>query len=413
MGLRYLAVAVTALGPTSLLAQDTIVVRADNAPLWGAVPRLVEEVRIGTLEGGGPTSFGRISGIVVDDDGVMWVADDLAAEIRRFDADGHYLGAIGRSGEGPGEFTGIAGIKRMPDGRIVVWDSRGGRFNFLSAEGEYLSSIPSRVGVIGGRFSTFQVDTTGVIYNRWVRFVGVTGPGMNPLKPGQMQAVWIKRTQEGSVVDTIDVPPSGRSVMGGGSYPFGTMAPFEPVTLSVMSPHGYLVVAHNERYAIHRPLADGRVLRIEQEWEPVRVQRSERSQYAELAAHVATLWDPALRFTDDVPNRKPPFWAIRTDEQGRLWVATHSEGTFIEETPEEREERRKLIEFRGSEPPPLEWWEPLITDVIEPNGRFLGTLRFPSNQAVVVAARDLLIWAVELGEYDEEYVVRYRVEPGG
>jgi hypothetical protein len=95
------------------------------------------------------------------------------------------------------------------------------------------------------------------------------------------------------------------------------------------------------------------------------------------------------------------------DEEGRIWVARHTEGVFFAESEFERAERAVY----GN--PPLEWWEPLVVDVIEPNGRFLGTLRFPGSKVTPMAAREDRLWTVELGEYDEPYVVRYRIESGG
>lgn len=124
---------------------------------------------------------------------------------------------------------------------------------------------------------------------------------------------------------------------------------------------------------------------------------------------MAELWE-GYGFSNEVPAQKPPYWAIRVDEDARLWIARHSEGVFIEETDSERERRRELARYRGSEPPPLEWWEPLVVDVIEGTGRFLGTIRFPSNRFSLVAARGRQVWAIESGANDEQYVVRFRAE---
>lgn len=385
---------------TPLLAQDTVVVHADNPPVWGSSPTLVEELRIGGM-GDDAAAFGRVAAVAVDDRGVIWVADEMAAEVKRFGPDGQLLGVVGRRGEGPGEFQGISGIKRMPDGRMVVWDQHTGRFSYFSPEGRFLASTPRAIGVLGGLQEVFQIDTTGSLYHMWM---------WPPPTPGPARGLWYRVAADGSVLDSLAIPAHGRTVMGGRAYPFGHMAPFSALTLSVLSPFGYLVVAQNDRYALSHPLPDGRALRIERSWEPVAVQRAERAQHRALARHVATVWGPAYGFTDNVPRTKPAFWAIRVDEEGRLWVARHTEGVHRAETEAQRAERRRVAEFRGSEPPPLEWWEPLVVDVIEADGRFLGTLRFPSDQMVPLAARGRLIWAVETGELGEQYVVRLRVQ---
>ena len=94
------------------------------------------------------------------------------------------------------------------------------------------------------------------------------------------------------------------------------------------------------------------------------------------------------------------------DEEGRIWAATHNEGTHIPETPDEKALREAWNN------PPSEWWEPLVFDVIEPTGRFLGTLHFPNRQTKPMVSSGNLVWVLEKGEWDEQYVVRYRIVPG-
>ena len=79
---------VLALRVFPLAAQDTLTVVADNPPEWGETPRLVEELRIGVLEGDERYTFVRVVGLVVDPAGVIWVADAGIPAIRRFRPDG-------------------------------------------------------------------------------------------------------------------------------------------------------------------------------------------------------------------------------------------------------------------------------------------------------------------------------------
>jgi hypothetical protein len=54
----------------------------------------------------------------------------------------------------------------------------------------------------------------------------------------------------------------------------------------------------------------------------------------------------------------------------------------------------------------------LVADVIEPGGRYLGTVRFPNERTTLAWATGATLWVVESGELDEGYVVRYRIEAG-
>ncbi|GMV08263.1 MAG: hypothetical protein AMXMBFR53_45380 [Gemmatimonadota bacterium] len=63
--------------------------------------------------------------------------------------------------------------------------------------------------------------------------------------------------------------------------------------------------------------------------------------------------------------------------------------------------------------------QPVVYDVLDPRGTFLGTLRFPGSawanpwpRTEAVQARGDRVWTVEYGDFDEQYVVRYRIVPG-
>jgi len=386
------------LSAAPIVAQDTLTIVADAPPVWGSAPDLAEELRIGTLDGDVDFAFGHLVGLAVEKDGTIWVADSQNIEVRRFNSQGEFLGLVASRGEGPGELGGVSGIKLLPDGRIAVFDAHRGRINFFLPDGSFDSSVTRSdpMQVVGRPGDVFQVDGAGALYLISVRL-------RQPEDPGPLRTLWLKLDSHGQVVDSIPVPPTGRTTIGGRRYPFGEMGSFTPRTMSVLGPDGRLVTGRNDEYAIHRPMRDGRIMRIERPWDPVSVRREERAQHRVRAEAFAERRDEAYALGSDIPAAKPPFWAMRIDEEGRLWVARHTEGVFVAESPEEQARRKEF----GN--PPLEWWEPLVVDVIEPQGRFLGTLHFPGYQINVAAARGHEVWTIELGEYDEQYVVRYRI----
>jgi hypothetical protein len=388
--------------PVGVAGQDTLVVVADNAPAWGPSPTLAEELRIGVIEGDLDFVFGNIQAIAVDSAGVMWVADTQGPSLRRYAPDGSFLGHVGRAGEGPGEFEGLSGVQTLGPDQMAVWDAHAGRISTFDLGGTFVESISHYVGVVYAP-DVFVVDDDGHFLIRGVR-IPTPEDRDQPLR-----SLWLRLGRDGTVLDSIPLPRREIRVRGGRSYPFGHMSPFVPRRLARMDPTGTLVVVDTDDYALRRALPDGRIVEIRRSWDPVPVDPEERAQHRALARHVGSLWGP--EYTDDVPDVKPPLWAFKIDEDGRYWVARHTEGYHRPETPEERERRRELIQYRGSEPPPLEWWEPLVVDVLDPRGRFLGTIRFPSNRIRVVEARGSTVWAVEHGEFDEQYVVRYRIEP--
>lgn len=70
-------------------AQDTIRVRASNAPAWGSDPALVHELTVGALDGPPEYALGRIQRIAAEPGGAFYVYDDGDTQIRRYDARGY------------------------------------------------------------------------------------------------------------------------------------------------------------------------------------------------------------------------------------------------------------------------------------------------------------------------------------
>jgi len=80
--------------------------------------RLVEELRLGQIEGSGPDVFADIHDLAVDPEGRIYVVDVGWKEVRLFDRDGRFVRSLGAEGGGPGErrYLNIGSTR-------VTWDS--------------------------------------------------------------------------------------------------------------------------------------------------------------------------------------------------------------------------------------------------------------------------------------------------
>ena len=114
-----------------------------NTPSTDPSPTLmlVEELRVGTLEGGRPESFGALKGLVALPGGGFAVLESQAQEIRVFGADGSHVATHGRLGEGPGEFVDATGLMLDPRGRIWAADPRAGRMSVFDPAEGFLESF--------------------------------------------------------------------------------------------------------------------------------------------------------------------------------------------------------------------------------------------------------------------------------
>lgn len=106
-----------------------------------------------------------------------------------------------------------------------------------------------------------------------------------------------------------------------------------------------------------------------------------------------------------VPRTKPAFWQLFIDDTCRVWVGTHSPtrrtGTAApaEEAPDDSNQK----------PPPLEWEESRSFEVFSPQGDFRFAATLPTVASDLLAARGDQVRVLELGEFGEAYVVRYRL----
>ena len=118
----------------------TNVLPDDPAPTW----TLVEELRVGSLDGDGPDAFGQLRGLVVLPDGGFAVLDSQAQEVRVFAADGSHRATYGGEGEGPGEFRDAHGLMLDPQGRLWVTDPSNNRMSVFDPDTGFVDSFPYR-----------------------------------------------------------------------------------------------------------------------------------------------------------------------------------------------------------------------------------------------------------------------------
>lgn len=405
--LRLCLVAVL-MAATAVEAQEALVRTADNPPTWGTDPRLVEEVRIGSIAGPEEYSFGSVGGVAVLEDGTIWVGDSQRHAILRYSVEGEFLGQIGREGEGPGEFRYPSAMRVMPDGRVFVWDNGLIRVSEFSPEGEFVASFSPPTFMIGGPFEEFEVDSEGYLY-----LVALTQPKVDVGATVQERLLaasrrprrrfWLKMDQAGTVLDSIFLLPT---------RPEGTVDRVS--TQTQWSPLGYRVTARNDEYALSLEV-QGRPVRIQRDWTPVPYRRAERSAKQHLEEVFSGRNGRPVR---DIPSTKLPFSGFQVDSEGRLWIQRHVPGVHVPETEGERASREEACEFFGSPPDECdrgirEWHEPMTFDVIEPSGVFLGQITLPNRQSELRFARADLLWVIEEGAYGEEYMVRYRIVSAG
>lgn len=367
---------------------DTLIVRTIGGSVWDSTARLVEEIRIGELDGAEEEMFGAISAIAPDGRGGVYVFDGGVPVLRHYDANGGYTATLGAEGSGPGEYRDIAlGLDVRPDGRVFMREPRNARINVYAADGAPIDHWPVASGLFTS--NAMVVDTAGEVYLK----ILLDRP--QPNRPWPIGLLHL--SPEGELLDTIPAPRFT-------GEPENAPGVFAVSKVWEMSPLGYVVVGVNDAYVFALRKPDGSVIRVEKAYEPVRVQEEERAEW-----ETRNEW---TRRTDadfltaeipPVPSTKPAYRGFDIGADGQIWVRVHSEAEKVEP------EAMPALPPETEAPPPITWREPVVYDVFDPDGTYLGQVRMPERVSLA-AHRGTEVWGTLRGEFDEVYVVRYRLE---
>jgi hypothetical protein len=318
------------------------------------------EFEIGVTDGDPAYEFGGISGIALDSDGRIFVADPLAHQIRVYDAAGTALFAFGTRGDAPGELRNPCCINFDDRGRLWVWSPRGTlRYDvFTVARGGAAFAFRLPGGSIG------QLQARRIVFDAGGRLVHAAFRRAE----GERGHVRLLIDSAGAEIGRVYppyVPPDSlgmysvqiRSPVGGSMKVFmsGPATAAHPIAYS---PRGDFADAITSRYRIRWFDAAGRLVRVIER--PIAagpaVSRSEReSMEAKIRADRAAAERMGAAPPDmTVPSRKPPLEDLFFDLDGRLWVVR---------TPAAD--------------------DTLATaDVFDPEGAYLFTARWPSTIAL-------------------------------
>jgi sugar lactone lactonase YvrE len=98
-----------------------------------------------------PGDFARPTGLAIDQDGNLYVADTLNNRIEIFDADGKFISTFGKAGDGPGYFSRPKGVAIDSDGHIWVVDGMQDRVQVYNQDAQLLISFGGH-GLLPGQF---------------------------------------------------------------------------------------------------------------------------------------------------------------------------------------------------------------------------------------------------------------------
>ena len=360
-----------------------------NTPAADPSPTLmlVEELRVGSLEGGRPESFAALKGLVALPGGGFAVLDSQAQEIRVFGADGSHVATHGRPGEGPGEFVDATGLMLDPQGRIWAADPRGARMSVFDPVDGFLESFRYQYMVRGFIWAGTMTDRGHILKP------SVSRQDFRPMlrvydsTMTQIDSILSAEQNGGGRTDPEDSPSSFYFETPGDGY--GLMRiPFYPGGATHMDRNGERwsgrMADPGYRIRKHAPGGDTTLI-VVTERPPVPVTAVERD--SAIAGIREGLRESGVTTEMDwsrIPDVKPALQSIFTSAEGNVWVAIPnlSGGTDY--------------------------------DVLSSDGSYVGTVTagtlgvYRGLPPVVVGDTFL---AVVTDELDVPYVVRARIVP--
>lgn len=385
-------------GPTLQVQRDTVgdtvIVRTLAGSAWQTDARLEAEMRIGAFEGEDVYMLGDVAGMAVAPDGAVYLYDRQVPALRKYGPDGTFIATFGREGGGPGEYKqSDGGLAVLPDGRVLLRDPGNARITVYSPSGETVNTWPLRGGYFTSR--PLYVDTAGVAYTQiWGR--SDEGERYDALQPFAL---------DGTVGDSIPAPDRGYEpatiTASGKSFQIMNPVPFTPREVWTFSPHGSVVSGVSTEYSFDVFRPDGSVLRIARVLDqPVAVDPAEKEAARLGATRNLQSMLPDWKWNGPpIPDTKPPFQDLAVGRDGRVWVQLHQPGYLAEEADPE-------------DPMSVDQWdEPVVWDVYEPDGIYLGQVRAPeglrTHPEPIFGSEH--VWAIITDELDVEYLTRFRI----
>jgi len=393
--------------PTITLDGATTTVTNTAEAFWSGDGELIEEASIGAARGGEQYLLGGVTSIAAGGDRI-YLVDFQAVKVRVYGWDGTHVLDIGSLGAGPGEFQRPFDIGLSEAGRIIVRDQAQRRVHIFSPDGELVEDWPTERGnraTIATDGSVYVIqenifpDAAGEVTVRVRRYDPAGEAGDWQAFPNRPPPPLIETT--GNQLELMAI------FLGIGADWRSTMwVPFGPRVVAEVAPNGAMVSGRADAYSFDVHRDDGSVMVVEKEWEPVPVGGDEADwTKRRLTAQWRAATNPSWMWLGgEIPPHKGAFKYIVPTVDGRFWVVRQMAGVARDGCNTEP------ADYYAYDENPC-WRQPLVADVFDEEGRFLGPVPMPDGIRYHVRPyiRDDTVIALLEDAEGTRFVKRYRL----
>lgn len=160
----------------------------DRSLDWEAAPVYT----VGGLQAPDWAAFGSVAQVEFDADGYLYIRDGQTDMVTVVDPDGGYVGTVGQVGEGPGEIRQAFGMAVTPEGRVVISDFGSQGLVVYERDGSWVGNVPLKVGDEGLPGSDAAALGEGLVSANVLRFTMSSGGGDVNIRMGEPEGrpVW-------------------------------------------------------------------------------------------------------------------------------------------------------------------------------------------------------------------------------
>lgn len=318
----------------------------------------IELQEVARIDDSGEVILGRISGIQADDNGRIFISDDVEKRINVYSPDGNFIKSLGRKGQGPGEFEYIHNLS-VDEDFVYAMDFSKNLINAYSLNTlEFSSTIPmandiQSIDLLEGFYPTdFMMLADGDILISYLKSFG------HRESQSERQDLIFRVDRDGRIQSepTLQLESGDALVLRTDNSISVFGAPFLVTTSVALTPDQKVVTNRSDKFLFKQYDESGNYERaFYHPYSPKSLTR-ERA----LSQYENENYRRAVR-NSDLPDTWPVVEGFLIDDAGRFWVAT-----IIENEDE------------------LEWW------VLDSEGELLAREVLPKSQMVELVKNDYL-----------------------